>query len=64
MEKHKIQDYIGDGVYVEFDGFGVWAKANHHEHPTDQVYFEPMVLKGFIRFLRRAGFNIEELCKE
>lgn len=44
-------EYLGDGVYVAFDGFGVWLHANSHSHPTDRIYLEPSVwkaLKGFI----------------
>ena len=47
------QDYLGDGVYVKYDGFGIWVMANHHEYPTDKVYFEPAVIGAFIRFLNK-----------
>ena len=59
-----IHDYIGDGVYLKYDGYGIWLKANHHLYPTDKVYLEPIVLKSFIHFLERVGFNINELQKE
>lgn len=36
--------YLGDGVYARFDGYGVWLLANHHEYPTDEIYLEPAVL--------------------
>jgi len=43
-------NYLGDGVYAIFDGYGIWLHANHHEHPTDRVYLEPEVLGGLVRF--------------
>ena len=47
------QDYIGDGVYVAYDGWGIWLKANHHEYPTDRVYLEPDVLGRLNEFADR-----------
>ena len=44
--------YLGDGVYAEHDGFGIWLRANHHEHSqaSDKIYLEPEVLAALIRF--------------
>lgn len=40
--------YIGDGVYAEFDGYGIWLKAN--VPTTDEIYIEPEVLRALNRF--------------
>ncbi len=48
--KGSLAEYLGDGVYAIFDGFGIWLHANHHEHPTDRVYLEPSVLTALNRF--------------
>jgi len=45
------QRYIGDGVYVLFDGYGIWLHANSHDHPTDKIYLEPDVLNSLIKFV-------------
>lgn len=50
-----LKDYIGDGVYALFDGFGIWLHANDHEHPTDRIYLEPGVLKGLKNFEERCS---------
>jgi hypothetical protein len=42
--------YIGDGVYAEFDGYGIWLKAN--VPTTDEIYLEPEVLKALNRFYK------------
>lgn len=48
MSQPENQTYLGDGVYIEDDGYGFWLKANHHEHPTDRIYLEPDILKNLI----------------
>lgn len=48
-------DYIGDGVYTEFDGRGITLKANDHVSPTDTIYLEPEVFEALIRFAKRMG---------
>lgn len=54
--------YIGDGAYVEYDGYGVKLMANSHDHPTDVVYLEPAALTQFITWLR--GTPLCQLLKE
>jgi len=49
-----MKDYLGDGVYAIYDGFGIWLHANDHENPTDRKYLEPSVLEALIRFQKRA----------
>ena len=34
------KEYIGEGAYLHFDGYGFELRANHHETPTDRVYIE------------------------
>ena len=56
-----LEDYIGDGVYVESDNYGgIWIKANHHEHPTDKVYLEPSVFEALLRFRERVNHGRKE----
>jgi hypothetical protein len=44
------QDYLGDGVYVEFDGFGWWLRAND-PLGDKAVYLEPHVFEALRRFV-------------
>ena len=46
----QLKDYLGDGVYAIFDGYGIWLHANDHECPTDKVYLEPSVLEALNHF--------------
>ena len=54
-------EYLGDGVYAVFDGYGIWLHANDHENPTDRVYLEPAVMAALIRF--RDDSRCEEVIK-
>ena len=49
-----MKDYIGDGVYVEFDGFGIELRANSPDSPH-VIYLEPQVLEALNRFAKRCA---------
>ena len=51
--------YIGDGVYVKFDGFGFQLHANSHDNPTDRIYLEPNVLEGLIGYAKKRMLTEE-----
>jgi hypothetical protein len=50
----QMKDYIGDGVYVEFDGFGIELRANSPDSPLF-IYLEPQVLEALNRFAERCA---------
>ncbi len=47
--------YIGDGVYANFDGFGIWLRTgNHQENLCDnQIYLEPDIVESLYAFFKR-----------
>jgi hypothetical protein len=45
-------EYIGDGVYVMFDGMGWWLYANDPESPTDSIYLEDFVASQLIKKIK------------
>jgi len=47
-------EYLGDGVYAIYDGFGIWLHANDHKCPTDRIYLEPSILQALSNFAKRA----------
>lgn len=47
-------EYIGDGVYVQFDGYGYELRANDHRFPTDKIYLEPEVFESLLRFEKQC----------
>lgn len=53
------KEYIGDGVYANFDGFNIVLTAENGICATDTIYLEPSVLEALNRYAKR----IEELRK-
>lgn len=49
-----IKEYIGDGVYALFDGYGIELRANDFDSPTDMIYIEPSVFEALVRFNQRC----------
>lgn len=52
--------YIGDGVYVECDGFHIVLKANDDLHPTDTIYLEDSVAKELIKYIKETFTWLDE----
>lgn len=46
------REYLGDGLYAEFDGHQIrlWADVGDRIH---EVYLEPDVLAAFLRYVER-----------
>lgn len=55
------RDYLGDGVYVAFDGYGIWLTAEDGISATDAIYFEPVVYKALQRFMERLKERLDSL---
>ena len=47
--------YIGDGVYAEYDGHGIWLKANGDSNDDDRIYLEPAVWNALLQFVDRLS---------
>ncbi len=47
------KEYIGDGVYVDFDGFGVVMTTENGIEVQNTVYLEPNVMKNLIAYYSR-----------
>jgi hypothetical protein len=45
--------YLGDGVYVQNDGYSVLLTTENGIEETNIVYLEPEVLLAFVRYLSR-----------
>jgi hypothetical protein len=56
------KEYIGDSVYIEFDGFGL-IMTTENGRPTDpsnEIYLEPEVFQALIRFAKKWGMKVPE----
>ena len=49
--------YLGDGVYVGFDGYHIWLHANDHAKPTDRIALESQVYFALKRYAQRIGWE-------
>jgi hypothetical protein len=56
-------EYLGDGLYVKYDGIQFCLMANHHEYPSDKVYLEDKVLENFFEYINKIR-AIEKRDKE
>jgi hypothetical protein len=61
--KGPFEEYLGDGLYADFDGYQIILAANDRVcgRPTDKVALEPGVISAFNRYikgLREKGCNI------
>ena len=53
-------EYLGDSVYVEFDGFAYVLTTNngHHDDPRNTIVMEPEVLRSLLRFVQATTPNL------
>jgi len=64
IERREDEEYLGDGLYADFDGYQILLSANDRvggENSTDRVALEPDVAQAFINYvnrLREKGINI------
>lgn len=50
-----MKHYIGDSVYVEFDGFSVilTTENGYVDDPSNRIVLEPEVYYGLIRYVNK-----------
>jgi hypothetical protein len=47
------KEYIGDGVYIEFDGYQLVLTAEDGIRATNTIYLEPAVMIGLLGYWNR-----------
>ena len=58
----EFNHYLGDGLYVDFDGYQIKLYAHDGLRATNVVYLEPRVLEQFFRYVEELkGKRIEEV---
>lgn len=50
--RDRFSDYIGDGVYAEFDGYHIWLWADR-DGQRHRIALEPAVLAALNRYAER-----------
>ena len=59
------KEYIGDGAFVSFDGFGIMLTTSNGVIDTNEIYLDPEVLAAFISYIKRIISYIKRnnLCQ-
>ena len=57
------KEYLGDGAYINFDGYHVVLTAENGICATDTVALEPQVLDAFMQYVDRLKAFIDEATK-
>lgn len=55
------REYIGDGVYAEFDGYQIWLQTERDRGP-ERIALEPLVYQNLTGFARRCWPSIKPIC--
>jgi len=65
VESQGNREYLGDSVYVEFDGlyFRLTTNNGYADDPRNQIALEPQVLENLQRYVRRIRDQIEHFTK-
>lgn len=60
-----LNQYLGDGLYVDFDGYQIKLYASDGIRATDTVWLEPRVLGRFLEYVEELKRNrIQEAPKD
>ena len=51
--KSFTKEYLGDGLFVDFDGYQIVLTAEDGVRATNTVYLEPPVLEAFTNYVAR-----------
>ena len=54
MENKNDVVYLGDGLYVSFDGYQFSLMANDYVKPTDKVYMNRDVFLSFQDYVKKC----------
>lgn len=52
------KEYIGDGAYAEFDGYGILVTAENGIMIQERIYLDPDVLKALIDYAKKQGITL------
>lgn len=50
--------YLGDGVYVSFDGFGLTLTTENGIAVTNVIYLEPQVLEALNKYVADIAASV------
>jgi len=53
IKKLQFPEYLGDSVYVGFDGYHIWLNTNngYPDDPRNAIVLEPLVFEALARWV-------------
>ena len=60
MSERVLKVYLGDGLYGEFDGYGIKLHTDRDDVPH-WVYLEPEVMQSFLTWVKALALTYPEL---
>lgn len=52
--------YLGDSVYVSFDGFHIWLTTENGYGPTNQIALDPSVFEALKKYHEKLLSEIKD----
>lgn len=47
-----IKNYLGDGVYVTYDGYNIILTTENGISVQDEIFLDPSVVEAFLRYIK------------
>jgi hypothetical protein len=64
LDSGQLPDYLGDGLYVNFDGYAINLMCEREENGEIVVHYvalDPYVRKSFLNYIKRLDEHIESV---
>lgn len=60
-----MKEYIGDGVYAEYDGYGIWLRLGaERQNGTYEIYLENETYARLTNFVARIAIHNKQELEE
>lgn len=50
MRSGEFYEYLGDGAYIDYDGYQIWVTTTNGISITNEIAFEPEVMENLIKY--------------
>lgn len=56
-----FKSYLGDGVYVDYDGYGLVMTTENGIETTNSIYLEPKVIAALDRYREQLSNRVRQV---
>ena len=62
IKKMQFPEYLGDSVYVGFDGYHIWLNTQngYPDDPRNAIALEPSVYNALLRWVENLKIQLQE----